>query len=90
MAHISLEELAQRLTEAEKKVEVGACYVHYKDSTKKYVVKSLGILEATEEVGVIYEALNDIKISFIRPLSSFCGTVEIDGVSVARFTKIQN
>lgn len=88
MAHISLGELAERLAHAEGEVERGARYVHYKDPMKEYVVKSFGILEATEEVGVIYEASYDTRISFIRPLSSFCGMVEVEGKSVPRFTKI--
>lgn len=88
MAHISLNELAERLAHAEEEVERGARYVHYKDPTKEYVVKSFGILEATEEVGVVYEASYDTRISFVRPLSSFCGMVEVEGKSVPRFTKV--
>ncbi len=87
MAHVSLEELAQRLAEVSGKVEVGARYVHYKDPTKEYVVKSLAILEATEEVAVVYEAQYDTRISFVRPLSSWCATVEVEGKSVPRFSK---
>ena len=88
MAHISLEELAKRLADAGREVEVGGKYVHYKDPTQEYVVRSLAILEATEEVGVIYEAQYDTRISFIRPLSSFCGIVDVAGTSTPRFTKI--
>jgi len=88
MVHLSLEELAQKLTDAGREVEIGARYVHYKDRAKEYVVKSLAILEATEEVGVLYEAQYDTRISFIRPLSDFCAFVDVNGTPTPRFTKI--
>lgn len=89
MPHVSQEELANLLAEAGREVSVGGRYVHYKDPTKEYVVKSLGVLEATDEVAVIYEAQYGEKVSFIRPLASFCATVLVDGVSVPRFRKVQ-
>ena len=87
MAHFPIEELVQRLADAGKDVEVGARYVHYKDATKVYRVMSLGIIEATEEVGVVYEAQYDTRVSFIRPLTSFCETIDVAGVPTPRFTK---
>ncbi|MEK7157069.1 MAG: DUF1653 domain-containing protein [Patescibacteria group bacterium] len=87
MAHIPLEKLAQKLADAGREVEVGARYVHYKDPAKEYVIKSFAILEATDEVGVIYEAQYDKRISFIRLLTNFCGSVDVAGVSTPRFTK---
>ncbi len=88
MPHISQEELAKQLAEAGRGVQIGGCYVHYKDPTKEYVVKSLGVLEATDEVAVIYEAQYGEKVSFIRPLASFCELVLVDGVSVPRFRRV--
>ena len=88
MAHLSSEELAGKLSEAGRGVEVGARYVHYKDPSKEYLVKSLGILEATDEVAVVYEAQYGDKVSFIRPLESFCASVETDGVLTPRFRKV--
>lgn len=90
MAHLSLEEFAQKLTDAGREVFVGARYIHYKDPTKEYLVKSLALLEATDEIGVIYEAQYDTRISFIRPLSDFCALVEVNGVPTPRFTKVNN
>lgn len=88
MAHVSLEELAKRLADAGREVEVGGRYMHYKNPEQEYIVRSLAILEATEEVGVIYEAQYDTRIPFIRPLSSFCATIDVDGVPTQRFVKI--
>ena len=88
MAHRSQEELAKLLADAATQVEVGARYHHYKDATKEYVVKALGILEADETVGVVYEGQYGAFASYIRPLSSWLETVEKDGVRVPRFTKV--
>lgn len=88
MAHVPLEELAKRLADAGREVEVGGRYMHYKNPEQEYIVRSLAILETTEEVGVIYEAQYDTRISFIRPLANFCEIVDIEGESVSRFTKI--
>lgn len=88
MAHLPLEELVQKLADAGREVEVGAHYTHYKDPTKEYLVKSLALLEATDEVAVIYEAqYNNPRVSFIRPSTSFCELVDVNGVPTPRFTK---
>lgn len=88
MAHVSQEELARRLREAAARVAVGARYTHYKDFDREYVVRSFGILEATEEVAVVYEAQYGEKISFVRPLSSWLAIVEWEGKTVPRFKKV--
>jgi len=88
MAHLPLEELAEKLADAGREVEVGARYVHYKDRAKEYLVKSLAIFEATEEVGVVYEAQYDTHVSFIRPLADFCALIEVNGVPTPRFAKL--
>jgi hypothetical protein len=88
MAHCSQEELRARLDEAAAKVEIGARYTHFKEPSKAYVVKSLAILESTEEVAVVYEAQYGDRTSFIRPLSSWLAAVEWEGKMMQRFTKI--
>ncbi|MFZ1075785.1 MAG: DUF1653 domain-containing protein [Minisyncoccia bacterium] len=88
MAHASQEELNARLSDAAALVEVGARYVHCKDASKEYVVKSLAILESTEEIAVVYEAQYGDGITFIRPLSNWLETVEWEGKTVPRFQKI--
>jgi hypothetical protein len=87
VAHVSLEVLAKQLAAAAEEVEVGARYVHYKDQTKEYRVTGLVVLEATDEVAVVYEAQYDTRISFVRPLAGFCATVDVAGVLVPRFAK---
>ncbi len=87
MPHVSLEELAKQLAAAAKEVEIGSLYVHYKDPTKKYRITGLVVLEATDEVAVVYEAQYDTRVSFVRPLASFSAEVDVDGVSTPRFTR---
>ena len=88
MAHVSQDELAQRLKEASALVEVGARYRHYKYPDQEYVLKSLAILEADESVAVVYEGQYGVFASYIRPLSSWVETVEWEGQRVPRFSKI--
>jgi hypothetical protein len=86
MKHISEEELASKLVEATKRVTVGAQYRHYKN--KLYKVLGFAILEATNEVGVIYQAQYGHNLIFIRPLTAWLEEVEWRGDTVKRFTKI--
>lgn len=88
MAHASQEELAARVAAAAEDVTVGGRYVHFKDPTRQYEVTALAIMEADESVAVVYRALYDDGISFVRPLASFTALVEADGRSVSRFTKV--
>lgn len=88
MAHIPQAELARRLADAAQFVEVGARYTHYKDTRNAYVVKALAILEATEEVAVVYEGQYGEHITFIRPLVSWLELAERQGKLVPRFSKV--
>ena len=88
MAHCSQEELSALLKDASVKVEVGARYIHFKDSAKTYVVASLAILESSEEVAVVYTGEYGDRVSFVRPLSSWLAEVAWEGKSVPRFQKI--
>ena len=88
MAHRTQEELRHELTEAAALVEVGARYTHFKDPIKEYLVVGFVIIEATEEVGVLYEAQYDERITFVRPLQSFIAPVEHEGTTTMRFIKV--
>ncbi|HUQ30227.1 MAG TPA: DUF1653 domain-containing protein [Candidatus Paceibacterota bacterium] len=86
MAHVPLEELQRRLQEARTKIEEGSQYTHYKSPDKPYIIKGFGILEASEEVAVIYE--NQAGVAFIRPLSEFLDIVTHENRQVPRFSKV--
>lgn len=86
--HKSSEYLHQLLEDAGRKLHLNAKYFHYKNPDKFYIVEALTIIEATEEVGVIYrplyEGLEDV--TFLRPINDFLAVVEKDGESLSRFT----
>lgn len=89
MAHAAPGVLVQKLADAAERVEVGATYVHYKRLDRSYEVTELAILEATEEVAVVYRALYGDELTFIRPLSNWLEPVTLeDGKRVARFMRI--
>ncbi|NBD73891.1 DUF1653 domain-containing protein [Patescibacteria group bacterium] len=60
-------ELREKLAAAHERVTVGGTYRHYKNPDSRYRVKELALLEATGEVGVVYESLTD-GLVWVRPL----------------------
>jgi hypothetical protein len=88
----TLEEINKTLTETKSQIKIGDKYVHYKSSESIYEIVDLVIIEATEEVGVIYKPnygeLTEVK--FLRPLKEFLEEVEFEENFVQRFRKIIN
>ncbi|OGM28240.1 hypothetical protein A2801_04420 [Candidatus Woesebacteria bacterium RIFCSPHIGHO2_01_FULL_41_10] len=80
----STKKLDQQIAQAIQKVDIGGVYYHYKNSEKFYVVESVGFLEATEEVCVVYRALYDKGIVWVRTLENF---IEKIG-DTSRFVKV--
>ncbi|OGM32528.1 hypothetical protein A2803_03145 [Candidatus Woesebacteria bacterium RIFCSPHIGHO2_01_FULL_44_21] len=76
----------KQTTKAKKEVEVGGIYYHYKNPDKFYVVESVGFLENTEELCVIYRALYGKGIVWVRTLDNFLEKAN----GKIRFTKIKN
>lgn len=88
MVHTPAQVLEERLAEAATLVEVGAHYAHYKHPDKPYKILALALLEENEEVAVVYEQLQDERLTFIRPLASFLEGIEVGGKTVLRFLKV--
>jgi hypothetical protein len=82
------QKLAKEIEEAKTKVEVGAKYRHYKSDKKIYEVLGIGIVEATNELCVIYQAKYDLQLTYLRPVNVWLEDVEWEGETVPRFTKI--
>lgn len=61
-------------------------YRHYKD--KLYQVIDIATHSETGEQLVVYRPLYGEGKLWVRPLAMFCETVNIDGQSVPRFSKI--
>lgn len=85
MAHVPEADLSQALKEASDLVRVGSRYTHFKNPHVTYIVIGHGILEATEEVAIIYQAQYGDNITFIRSLSSWLEEAEQEGHRVPRF-----
>lgn len=82
--------LAQDLRAAAHEVAVGELYYHYKHPELLYRVAGLAILEATDEVGVRYQAQYGERIEYVRALrgeEGWLATVQWQGQTVLRFTK---
>ncbi len=89
MAHKPDEQLNRELAEARTKVTIGGKYTHYKNPDSLYEVKELGVLEANDEICVIYSSLRiKNKPTFVRPLSEWLEIVEWQGKKVPRFKKV--
>jgi hypothetical protein len=78
------EELKSMLSEAAKLVKVGGRYRHSK-SGGEYIVTDLVLVEATENVGVVYSAEYGERFRWLRSVDDFVAEVEIDGVRRKRF-----
>ena len=61
-------------------------YRHYKD--KLYQIIDIATHSETGEQLVVYRPLYGEGKLWVRPLAMFCETVNIDGQSVPRFSKI--
>jgi len=92
MKHLSEKELMTQLKLASRLVEVGAIYAHYRNPKSRYQVIDLSIIEATQEVGVIYRKEFGSKalssIIWVRPLSSWCEKICVEDAMVPRFQKV--
>jgi len=84
----SYEQLRQELADAAEKINVGDTYGHYKHPEKPYRVKGFCILEANDEVAVMYEPLDQPGIVFARPVNVWLETVEWEGKTAPRFSKL--
>lgn len=85
--HSSYESIEIKLADAAKLIKVGATYAHYKHPENPYKVINLGLLEATEEVCVMYQNLKN-NVIWVRTIDKFLDTVEWNGQMVPRFTKL--
>ena len=82
-----LDDLANRIKEAEQRVSVDSIYTHYSDAEKLYKVLAVAILEETEEPCVVYQALYGNGLIWVRYVSAWCARVIHNGQSVTRFIR---
>lgn len=85
MSHLDPDILQEALIKAEKLVQIGNLYSHYKNPLNLYKVIALGIQEATDKVCVIYQAENDKGLIFVRDLDNWLENILVEGKNIKRF-----
>jgi len=85
MERMAQQPLAIRIKGAEVLVQVGGVYCHYKDPHKRYRVLGIGLLEATQEPCVIYQAEYGDQLVWVRALSVWLERVQTEQGMVPRF-----
>jgi hypothetical protein len=86
MPNKSQEILEDELKNAEKHVKVGGVYYHFKNPKQLYKIISLGVLESSDIVCVVYQAEYNKKLIFVRSLENWLKQSEDN---VARFTLVK-
>ena len=86
MAKESQVQLTERLEAAAAEVQVGAIYEHYKKLP--YKVLHIALREEDNAPVVVYQAEYGSRAIWVRPLTSWLETVELDGKTVPRFKKL--
>lgn len=81
-------DLAGLVEQAKAGVSVGARYRHYKGLS--YHVVSIGLREEDLEPCVIYQAEYGDKIVWVRPVLSWLENVDVEGMVVPRFIRVEN
>ena len=81
-------EFAADLEEIKIKVPLEARYFHYKNPNQFYTIVSHGIIEATGEPAIVYQAEYGDRVVWIRPLSVFLEEVEWESKKIPRFTRV--
>ena len=79
-------ELERMVAEARQEVGLDSRWRHYKGS--EYRIADIVILEATNEVAVVYTPVDHPTVSFVRSLTVWRETVEWDGKQVPRFEPV--
>lgn len=86
--HKSSEQVKAEIERASGQIKIGGTYRHYKAVHKLYKVLDFVLLEATNELCVLYQALYDDGFKFVRPVSVWLEKVEWNGQTVPRFVLV--
>ena len=81
-------EFAMILEKLRTQIPIGSCYYHYKNPNQFYTIIGSGIIEATGEPAIVYQAEYGDKTTWIRPAKIFLEEIEWEGKKVPRFTRI--
>lgn len=80
------DQLIDMLASGREKVQPGSKWQHYKGN--EYIVEKIVLIEATNEVSVLYSSVAHPQVPYVRPITSWLQTVEWNGQELARFTPV--
>jgi hypothetical protein len=80
------DQISDMLAAARAKVPPGTKWQHYRGN--EYVVAGAVVLEATNEISILYNSATHPDVSFVRPVSSWLEKIEWNGQTLPRFTEI--
>jgi hypothetical protein len=86
MEKIPFDQLADTLNAVRAKIEPGSKWQHYKGN--EYIVKDIVLIEATNEVAVLYTPVLHPSIPWVRTYASWIETVVWNESEVLRFTRL--
>ena len=86
MDKLPFSELEKRLSDATEFISPGSRWLHYKGN--EYIVIDAVIIEATNEVGLLYRPLKHPTVTFLRPLVVWQEVVEFEGKKMNRFRRL--
>lgn len=86
MDKLPYEELEKLVTDARIRIPAGSTWRHYKGTD--YTIADIAIIEATNEVAVIYTSVDHPGVSFVRPVRVWNEKIEWNGHVVPRFSKL--
>jgi hypothetical protein len=87
--HSPEEQLSRALKDASRLIVAGQLYRHYKSPEMVYKVIHLAIMEADEQVAVVYEAQYGDHLTFVRPIDSWLDDIEVNGLRIKRFQRLE-
>lgn len=90
MPHKSPEQIHNEFRDAAKAIIIGGIYSHYKNPQHHYKVHNFAVQEATDKLCVVYEALYNPGILFIRDVDQWLTEVVVNGKKQKRFTFISS
>ena len=89
MPHISQEKLSALITEAQTKISIGSKYCHYKNPDQHYEIIAVGMLESEEKPCVVYKALYEKEIIWVRDIDNFLEEIDTPEGKVKRFSLVK-
>ena len=83
-------EICQKLYQKLRNIPIkpDEIYYHYRNPNQHYKIITVALDEATEEPSIVYKALYDDELVWVRSYSVWSELVDHNGQNVKRFEKV--